>query len=86
METDAWVLYYICGPAQFTSPKGTLGCDSLSKELRTNHPVRADQPHASMTDWHELMQIYKGAEGEKKRLVFMSDNWPLIAEQQTGKG
>ena len=33
-----YALYYIGGTAQFTSPKGTVVCDSLSKELRTNHP------------------------------------------------
>ncbi|CAB1439807.1 unnamed protein product [Pleuronectes platessa] len=43
------------------------------------------KPSAPMTDWHELMQIYKKAEGGgKKGLVFMSDKWPLIAEQHTG--
>lgn len=39
-----------------------------------------------MTDWREPMQIYKEAAAGKKGLVFMSDNWPLIAEQQTGWG
>lgn len=55
-------LYYIGGTAQFTSPKGTVVCDSLSKELRTNHPRHYTSAHSLMTDWHELMQIYKEAE------------------------
>lgn len=70
--------YEISGIVCVTSLKGAPVCDSLSKE--PIHPPLHISPQPD--DW--LAWANANLQGDRrirKGLVFMSDNWPLIAEQ-----
>lgn len=80
--TDNASFYYTGATVQLTSPKDTVARDSLTttkkkaQDQTSRHFVSA---HSLMTDWHELMQIYKEAEWEKGTCLY---EWQLATDSR----